>query len=193
MCQTLFWKYSHSLVARALLWWPWVWPLKALSLSLFCCDSMLCNLFNLSPPLPWVPKLSPYIGGQKLFTVMLAAFTPTSLLLMSTNIHLLSQQQWHLPYRVPIRSLPSSFLPWALNWQTHLLCCRSLPHQMLNRLDRGWVPTLTMTNGRIVFISGILSHSPQKSWFLNRTAFPASEDFKIRCLFPSARLTASWL
>lgn len=64
-CQTWFWKYSHGLVAKASLWWPWVWPLSQF-LSLFCCNSVLCKPFNLSPPLSWVPEFSPYMGGQKL-------------------------------------------------------------------------------------------------------------------------------
>lgn len=61
-------RYSYSLVTKVLLGRPEVSPSKALSLSLLCCDSMVCRTFNLLPTLPIMsPWAQSLCWSQKLF------------------------------------------------------------------------------------------------------------------------------
>lgn len=95
-----------------------------------------------------------------------------------TNLTTLLQVSWPNP------------LPGAL---CHCWLIQDLGTDPGEGLDLRWAPILTFIHGAIVFISGILSHSPQKSCFLNRTAIFLSKEFKIRCLCSPVSFLASQL
>ena len=188
---------------------PWHPSSPALS-SLSCCDSVACRPFSCSSFLSQIPGLSPSVRGQR---PSFHGVSPPSYYCVNFwfpgSSSLPSQATrgtWMLPRShldiSPTSSCPVSKLTnlttllqifWPIPLPGSLCLIWNLGTSPGEGLDLRWAPSRTSIHCEVVIISGIPSHSPQKSCFLNRTAIFLSKEFKIRCLCSPISFLASWL
>ena len=189
-CSASFQSCSSDLVSD-----PWYPSSPALS-SLSCCDSVACRPFSCSSFLSQIPGLSPSVRGQR---PSFHGVSPPSYYCVNFwfpgSSSLPSQGArgtWMLPRShldiSPTSSCPVSKLTnlttllqifWPIPLPGSLCLIWNLGTSPGEGLDLRWAPLLTSIHCEVIIISGIPSHSPQKSCFLKELQFSSQRNLKL--------------